>query len=57
MIALTATITKAMQEDVIDRLDMKGCELVSASPNRSNIFYSVSTIEDFVDIIEDVRVT
>ena len=56
MMALTATVT---YEDIIDRLDMQGCAIISASPNRPNIFYSVhqrtSLENDLVPIIDDVR--
>lgn len=38
-----------MRKDIIDRLDMNGCVVVSASPNRPNIFYAVykhTTVEE-----------
>ena len=50
ILAATATVTPSIRADIIDKLDMKGCEMVSVSPNRSNIYYEVqhcSTIEDF----------
>ena len=43
MIALTATVTKSIREDVICILEMDGCRQVSVSPNRSNIYYEVRT--------------
>ena len=56
MIALTATVTRA---DVITRLNLKGCECVSVSPNHPNILYSVSTrldIEtDFSSLVKDLE--
>ena len=59
MIALTTTITPEIRADVITRLDMKGCECVSVSPNRPNIFYAVSTrteIEtNFTSLVEDLK--
>ena len=59
MIALTATVTPLRRADVIARLDMKGCECVSVSPNRPNIFYYVSTrvdIEtDFSSLAKDLE--
>ena len=58
--ALTATVTREMRKDIIDRLDMNGCVMISASPNCPNIFYAVckrTTIdEDIGHIIEDVRI-
>jgi len=41
MLAATATVTKFVRDDIIDKLEMKGCEVVSVSPNRSNIYYEV----------------
>ena len=35
MLAATATVTDEMRRDVIDKLDMSGCEIVSVSPNKS----------------------
>ena len=59
MIALTATVTPEIRADVITRLDMKGCECVSVSPNRPNIFYAVSPrteIEtDLLSLVEDLK--
>ena len=59
MLAATAIVTPVMREDVIDNLDMKGCQLVSMSPDRPNITYCVrvcTTVEDdFVHIVEDLR--
>ena len=49
MLAATATVTKEMRLDVMEKLDMKGCECISASPNKSNIMYRVcerTSIED-----------
>ena len=34
VIAKTATVTSSVREDVISKLNMKGCELVTASPDR-----------------------
>ena len=59
MMALTATVTNTMRKEVISCLDMDGCSLVSATPNRPNIFYAVlrhTTVEDnFCDIVNDIR--
>ena len=59
MLAATATVTPVMRKDVIDKLDMKGCQLVSMSPDWPNITYYVrvrTTVEyDFVHIVEDMR--
>ena len=44
---------------MIDRLDMKECKLVSASPDRPNITYMVTTRttieEDVTHIVADLR--
>ena len=36
----TATVTDVMR-DIVDKLDMGGCMMVSESPNKPNILYSV----------------
>ena len=41
MLAVTATVTEAMKEDIIVKLDMVGCSTVSVSPNKPNIYYEV----------------
>ena len=42
MLAATATVTDVIRRDVIQQLDMDGCKVISVSPNKPNIFYSVS---------------
>ena len=37
MLATTATVTKRMRDEVIVKLDMVGCCVVSESPNKPNI--------------------
>ena len=58
LLAATATVTDVIRRDVIRQLDMEGCKIVSVSPNKSNIFYSVrrrSTVQDdFSTIIDDL---
>ena len=49
VLATTATVTPSIRADIIAKLDMKGCETVSVSPDRPNIYYEVrrlSTVED-----------
>ena len=41
MLAATATVTDMMRRDIVDKLDMNGCKMVSESPNKPNIFYAV----------------
>lgn len=41
VLAATATVTEHMRGDIISQLDITGCKLVSASPEKPNIFYSV----------------
>ena len=59
MVAVTATITSDIRKDVIGRLDMRDCKLVSASPNRPNITYMVTrrtTIEeDLKHVVADLK--
>ena len=40
-LACTATATKSVRLEVVSKLDMQGCEFVSTSPDRPNIFYEV----------------
>ena len=59
MLAVTATVTEAMKEDIIVKLDMVGCSTVSVSPNKPNIYYEVlrkSTIESVVKDLETNRI-
>ena len=41
LLAATATVTRAIRDDIIDRLDMRGCQVICVSPNRPNIYYEV----------------
>ena len=56
--AATATVTDMIRRDVIQQLDMGGYKIISVSPNKPNIFYSVrkrSTIEDdFSSMLDDL---
>ena len=58
MLATTATVTSLMRDDIIDKLDMAGCCVVSESPDKPNICYEVvrkKTIEeDFECLVKDV---
>ncbi len=40
-LACTAIATKSVRQEVVASLDMGGCEFVSTSPDRHNIFYDV----------------
>ena len=59
MMAATATVTKAVRDDVISKLEMQGCKLVYTSPNRPNIYYEVrprTDIEtDFAPLVSDLQ--
>ena len=44
--ACTATVTKSVRDEVVTLLDMKGCEVVSTSPDRPNIYYGVKPRTD-----------
>ena len=37
MLAATVTVTDVMRRDILDKLDMGGCMMVSESPNKPNI--------------------
>ena len=57
MLAATATVTDVIRHDIVRQLDMEGCKIVSVSPNKPNVFYSVrkrSTIEDDFSSILDL---
>lgn len=58
-LALTATVTRTMRASTIRSLDMRGCEVISLSPNRPNIFYAVlqrTNVEsDFHELILDLK--
>ena len=41
LLAATATATPAVRREVIDLLDMRGCEFVFVTPDRPNIYYEV----------------
>ena len=41
LLAATATVTRSIRDDIIDKLDMGGCEVICVSPNRPNIYYEV----------------
>ena len=41
MLAATVTVTEMMRRDIVEILEMSGCAVVSVSPNKPNIFYSV----------------
>ena len=60
MLAATASVTEAMRDEIIKKLDMSGYHIVSVSPNKKNIFYEVlvrSTIdEDFDSVLTDLTV-
>ncbi len=58
MIALTATVTDVVLLSVIKSLNMIDCCVISESPNRPNIMYSVhrssNLEEDFASVVEDL---
>ncbi len=59
MLALTATVTGVVRSSVIKSLNMIDCCVVSESPNKPNIMYSVqrcSSIleDDFMSVVEDL---
>ncbi len=56
MIALTATATEKVQEDILKNLDIPGANVFKASFNRPNLYYEVRAKKDVVrDIIRYVK--
>ena len=57
--ACTATATRSVKQEVIESLEMKGCEIVTASPDRPNIYYAVQPRTDvdidFLPIVSTLR--
>ena len=41
LLACTATVTKSVCDEIINSLEMEGCEIISKSPDRPNSFYKV----------------
>ena len=50
ILAATATATHAVRKDIIEILDMKGCEVVYTSPDRPNIYYEVKRRTDILSL-------
>lgn len=44
ILALTATATLAIKNKIVRALKMDTCEVISQSPNRKNIAYSVQAV-------------
>ena len=59
MLAATATVTKAIRQDICRKLEMMTCNLVCSSPDRPNIYYKVvrcTDIEqDMYPLVEELR--
>lgn len=59
MLAVTATTNVSMRKEIMCKLDMKECQFIYTSPDRSNIFYCVkqrSDIEtDFTHIVDSLK--
>ncbi len=57
-LAATATVTKRMRDNIVQKLGMAGCCMVSESPNKPNICYEVvrktSIEEDFAFVVADL---
>ncbi len=59
MLAATATVTEVMRKEIVEVLEMTGCAVISVSPNKPHIFYSVkvrlsSISEDLAFIKSDL---
>ena len=59
MLAATATVTKAIRQDICRTLEMVTCKLVCSSPDRPNIYYEVvrrtDMEEDMYPLVEELR--
>ena len=57
-LAATATVTKRMRDNIVQKLGMAGCYMASESPNKPNICYEVvrktSIEEDFAFVVADL---
>ena len=49
MLAAMATVTKVMRKEIVEVLEMNGCAVLSVSPNKPNIFYSVKRRSGGID--------
>ena len=59
ILAATATVTPTIRDDVIDKLDMKGCKMVCVSPDCPNIYevrQRSTTDDNLQPIVESLRV-
>jgi len=49
MLAATTTVMEVMRKEIVEVLEMNGCAVVSVSPNKPNIFYSVKHHSGSID--------
>ena len=54
LLACTATVTHGIRKEIIQSLEMADCEVVSTSPDRTNIFYEVCARTDLDTDMEHV---
>ena len=55
ILALTATATKSTREVVIKLLNMKNPSIISTSPSKDNVIYTVSKKNCMEDVVEKVK--
>ena len=59
MMALTATATVTLREEVISILGMKNPEIIAISPSKANIMYIVNSTDSleqaFINVIEGIK--
>ena len=55
ILALTATATKSTRKVVIKLLNMKNLSIISISPNKDNVIYTVSKKSCMEDVLEKVK--
>ena len=63
LLACTATVTKSIRDEIIQSLEMEGCEIISKSPDRPNIFYKVlrstdmeSDLKPYLESLKQLRI-
>lgn len=55
ILALTATATKSTRKVVIKRLNMKHPEIISVTPSKDNVIYSVSNKSNMENVVEKIK--
>ena len=54
MLATTATVTLMMRNDIIEKLDMAGCCILTEPPNKPNISYDVVLMKTLEEVLSGI---